>query len=239
MKFQRDDIFTGLFVVIGGLLSVATIVVILGLNLLDDREEYVLRIEKLAGVKKGTAIKIKNYTVGEVNEVIPIYGSDLYFKAIVHIDPDLVLYRGTRVNITNQNVIGDTVIDIYPSEKKEQRLQPGDTLFATNIVNLDQMVTQISGVIDSVSKMVSVFGDLAGESKNDVRFLLANLNRSIARVNNMLRLSEGEIIATMRNIRLTSQTLEKFSRQIAANPWMLLEKKGGGSSGGSGTKALP
>jgi ABC-type transporter Mla subunit MlaD len=239
MKFDRNDIFTGLFVLVGSVFGLSVLLFIAGYNLLDDRTEYWVRFEKLAGVKKGTQIKIKNFTIGEVKEVVPIYGTDLYFKARVLINKEFTIYQGTTVNITNQNVIGDAILDLTPSLVKKYPLKPQDTLFATNVTNLDQMVSQISNLVSTVNKMVETFGALAGDNKTDVKMLLTNLNGSITRVNGLLDASQGEIVAIMRNIRSTSTTLDKFTKEMAANPWKLLDKKGGSAVTPGDAPALP
>ncbi len=225
MKFERNDIFTGLFVLVGTVFGLSVLLFIAGYNLLDDRTEYWVRFEKLAGVKKGTQIKIKNFTIGEVKDVLPIYGSDLQFKARVLINKEFKIYQGTKVNITNQNVIGDAVLDILPSLSKKYVLKRDDTLFATNIVNLEQMVTQISNLVGTINRLVETFATLAGDNKNDVKMLLTNLNGSIAKVNGLLDSSQGEIVAIMRNIRSTSGTLDKFTKELAENPWKVLDKR--------------
>jgi ABC-type transporter Mla subunit MlaD len=225
MKFERNDIFTGLFVLVGTVFGLSVLLFIAGYNLLDDRTEYWVRFEKLAGVKKGTQIKIKNYTIGEVKEVLPIYGTDLQFKARVLINKEFKIFQGTKINITNQNVIGDAVLDILPSLSKKYVLKRDDTLFATNIVNLEQMVAQISNLVGTINRLVETFAALAGDNKNDVKLLLTNLNGSIARVNGLLDSSQGEIVAIMRNIRSTSGTLDKFTKELAENPWKVLDKR--------------
>jgi ABC-type transporter Mla subunit MlaD len=240
MKFERNDIFTGLFVLVGTVFGLSVLLFIAGYNLLDDRTEYWVRFEKLAGVKKGTQMKIKNFTIGEVREVVPIYGTDLHFKARVLINKEFAIYQGTKVTITNQNVIGDAVIDLTPSLVKKYILKPQDTLFATNIVNLEQMVNQISNLVSTINKLVDTFAALAGDNKNDVKMILTNLNGSIAKINGLLDSSQGEIVAIMRNIRSTSSTLDKFTKDLAKNPMMILNKKGQGGADGPGeAAALP
>ncbi len=225
MKFERNDIFTGLFVLVGTVFGLSVLLFIAGYNLLDDRTDYWVRFEKLAGVKKGTQIRIKNYTIGEVKDVVPIYGTDLHFKARVLINKEFIIYQGTRVNITNQNVIGDAVLDLMPSLAKKYILKRQDTLFATNIVNLEQMVSQISNLVGTINRLVETFATLAGDNKNDIKLLLTNLNGSIAKVNSLLDSSQGEIVAIMRNIRSTSGTLDKFTKELAQNPWKVLDKR--------------
>ena len=232
MKLQKHDFLTGVFVLIGLILGIGSILVIVSYNLVSNRVQYTLRLDKLYGIKKGTLIRVKNYTVGEVERVIPIYGTDLTFRADIFIDRDLILYRGTKVNVTNLNVIGDTVIELFPALKGKYRLKEGDTLFATNITNLDEMVSQVSSILTTVNSAIQNFGDMAGNSKGDIKSLLVNLNRSVLKINSILDASQDELILTMKNIRLTSQTLEKFSREIAANPWRIMESKPGSATRG-------
>lgn len=236
MKLDRNDIFTGLFVLVGTVFGLSVLLFIAGYNLLDDRTAYWVRFDKLAGVKKGTQIKIKNFTIGEVKEVVPVYGVDLHFKARVLINKEFAIYQGTKVTITNQNVIGDAVLDLTPTLVKKYKLKPEDTLFATNIVNLEQMVNQISGLVTTINKLIETFASLAGDNKNDVKAILTNLNGSIAKVNGLLDASQGEIVAIMRNIRSTSTTLDKFTKDIANNPWKILDKK---PHGNQESPALP
>lgn len=224
MKFQRDDIFTGLFVLIGSILAIVTLLSLLGYHVFENRVEYVMRMREIAGVQKGTVIKLKDYTVGKVLSVEPIYGASIFFKAQVSIDKDLVLYRGTKLNITKQNVIGDTVIVLYPSFEKKHRLKPGQTLFATNIVNLDAMVTKISDLITNIGTMVGEFGKIAGSSRGSVRNSLKNLNLLLERSNRVLANSEASLVESIRNIAKTTATLDRFAKKVEKNPWVILER---------------
>lgn len=225
MRLQKNDFLTGIFVIVGTVLGVSTVLVIAAYNLVSNRAEYVLRLDKLSGIKKGTQIRVKNYTVGEVEEVVPIYGTNLTFKAQIFVDRSLILYRGTRVNITNLNVIGDTVIELLPALKGKYRLKEGDNLFATNITNLDVMVEKVGNILTTVESAIANFSDVAGNSKGDLKAILVNLNQTVMKVNTILGASQKEIILTMRNIRKTSETLESFSKEIANNPWRIMQKR--------------
>ncbi|MCS6984008.1 MAG: MlaD family protein [Leptospiraceae bacterium] len=226
MKLARNDFFTGLFVIGGLLLGITTVMVIVAYNTLADRVEYILRMDRLGGVKKGTPIRIKNYTVGEVAEVIPIYSRDIYFKARIYINKSLVLYRGTRANITNQNVLGDPVIDLIPAFSGRYVLRENDTIIATNVTNLDEIINQLARTIGSIGQLADIFGDLAVESRQDLRSLLANLNSSLARINRLIDISQEELLEIMRNVRRTSATLDQFAKDLADNPWKVLERRG-------------
>ncbi len=227
MKVNKDDIFTGLFVVVGLILAIATVTFLFGYHLMDNRLSYLVRMEKLGGVKKGTAVRLKNFSVGEVTDVIPIYGDDIYFKAIISVDSGLQLYRGTRLNISNQNVIGDTIMEIMPSSERKYLLQNGDTLYAGNIVNLDEMINHISSAVANVSELIASFSNMADVNKNSVKMLLLNLNSSIVKVNHILDSSSVEIPAILTNVRKTTESLERLSKQIEKNPWSIMTEPGG------------
>ncbi len=241
MAKQKFDIFTGLFIIGGASLLIITLLVAIAYNAISNREMYYLRMEKLAGVKKGTPIRVKNYTVGEVGDIIPIFGTSVYFKAKVFIDRELILYRGTMVNIANQNVIGEPVVQLFPVTTGAYRLGYGDTLFATNIVNLDQMIAKVSSILDNVDKMIGSLSDISGESRYQLQMLLVNLNSSVLRVNSMLTSSEKDLLGILRNLANTTATLDRFSKDFADNPWKVLEKReeAADKSSGGGKVNLP
>lgn len=236
MKANKDDVFTGLFVIIGLLLAFATISFLFGYHLLENKTSYLVRMEKLGGVKKGTLVKLKNFTVGEVTRVIPIYGNDIYFKSYIKVDSALQLYRGTKINITNQNVIGDTIMEIIPSKKRNVLLREGDTIYAGNIINLDEMIAHISSAVANVSELIESFSDMADANKNSVKMLLFNLNTSIVKVNHILDSSSVEIPEILKNVRMTTESMERLSKQIEKNPWSIM---GGRSGGQKDPAALP
>lgn len=237
MRFQKEDVFTGLFVAGGLLLSILVMLLILGYGIFERNDYYIIRMEETAGVGKGTPIKIQDYKVGEITELIPIFGTSIHFKAIAKIDRQFTLFRGTKVNITNENVIGDTVLRLYPPAVKEEKLKSGDTLFATNIVNLDKMVASISNMVQNLDGIIEVFGQVAGNSKGDIKMLLVNLNSAMFKVNHILEASQVEIVEIMKNIRRTSETLDNFTADIAKNPWKVLGGKN--QNGGRSSTALP
>lgn len=233
MNFERDDVFTGLFVLIGTILSLGTISVILGYNLLENQNTYILRLEQLAGVKKGTKIRIKNFNVGQVDEVIPIYGSsDIFFKAKIRINKGLVLYRNTQINISKTNVIGDSILDIVQPISRKYPLKSGSTIFAHKIVNLDEMLNKVSEILTNLNTMIKDFNSIAGSSSNVAKMLLNNLNQTVLKTNTILDGTSEDIIDTLRNINKTSKTLRNFANTVSKDPWILLQKN-------DSKKALP
>jgi len=229
VNVQKDDIFTGLFVLIGTLLGLGLLITLLGFNVMANRTEYVLRLDQLAGLKKGTSILWKNYKVGEVVEVIPVIGSNIFFKANLYIDSNLKLYRDTKIIISKKNVIGDTVIRLSPGKKKEIILKEDDTLFATNISNLDALVDKISAMTNSLTGLVGTLDDIVGSSKNSLLGILGNFNQTSRKINTLTDASAIEVLASLKNIKSTTATLDKFMKKASKDPLGVLKKKEAGS----------
>ena len=227
MKLKKDDIFTGLFVVGGAILALITLFTILGYNVLEDRISYTVRMDSLAGIKKGTKIQWNNFTVGKVIYTTPIYGTDIYFKAIVSIDRALRLYRGSKINITKENIIGDTVMNLVASINKNVLLKEDDTLFATSITNLDEMVNNVNLILKNVSGLLGQFNGMAGSNKQYITGFLTGLNQTVGKVNNLLDATQTDVFKILRNLQSTSKTLDRFSKAVENNPMMLLQDNSG------------
>jgi ABC-type transporter Mla subunit MlaD len=184
-----------------------------------------MRMEQLNGVQKGTLIMYQNFNVGEVVNVEPLYSKAIYFRSEIRLDNMLQLYRDCKFIISKQNVIGETFIEVVPGTDFRFPLEEGATVFTENNSNLTDLLSELNIVVGDAAEVVSLVKDVAGKSKSELGLMLGNLNLSIIKINRLLDSTEGEIIETMRNLRLTSGTLEKFSREVAENPWRLLESK--------------
>ena len=184
-----------------------------------------MRMEQLNGVQKGTLIMYQNFNVGEVVNVEPLYSKAIYFRSEIRLDNMLQLYRDCKFIISKQNVVGETFIEVVPGTDFRFPLEEGATVFTENNSNLTDLLSELNVVVGDAAEVVSLVKDVAGKSKSELGLMLGNLNLSIIKINRLLDSTEGEIIETMRNLRLTSGTLEKFSREVAENPWRLLDSK--------------
>ena len=225
MNFSKADIVTGIFFLSGLFLGLFTLLFLFGYNLFDNRNSYKMRMEQLNGVQKGTLIMYQNFNVGEVVNVEPLYSKAIYFRSEIRLDNMLQLYRDCKFVISKQNVVGETFIEVVPGTDFRFPLEEGATVFTENNSNLTDLLSELNVVVGDAAEVVSLVKDVAGKSKSELGLMLGNLNLSIIKINRLLDSTEGEIIETMRNLRLTSGTLEKFSREVAENPWRLLESK--------------
>lgn len=182
-------------------------------------------MEELNGVQKGTLIKYQNFIVGEVVDVDPLYSKAIFFRSSIRVDNMLQLYRDCKFIISKQNVVGETFIEVDPGTDYRFPLQEGSTVFTLNNSNLTDLLTELNTVASDAAEVIKLVKDVAGTSKGEIGLMLTNLNLTILKINSILDASEGEIVETMRNLRMTSTTLEKFSREVAENPWRLLEDK--------------
>lgn len=225
MKFKKDNALVGLFVIIGFLISMGVLFFVLGYDFNENRITYTFRFIQLSGIKKGSEVLLKGHVVGEVKSITPIYGSNIYFKALVAIDKGLQLYRGTKSVVTNKNVIGDAALVLEIPKMKENILHPGHTIFANNTRNLDELINQMSKLTTNLNHLVASLGDLAGSNKTGVNRIIFTVNDILNKLNRITTNSEESIMHTLVNISKTTRTLRRFAAEVRRNPLLLLQGK--------------
>ena len=218
MMFKRDNALVGLFVAGGALIFISLMLFLLGYNFTDTRTEYNIRFRKLAGIKKGSDVFLKGFKVGEVSDIQPTFGSDIYFKAQILVDRGLHLYRGTKAVITNQNVIGDAALVLKLPPVKEILLLEGDTIFANQVQSIDSLIGEMAELTSNVNALVRSLGDLTGSNKQGISNILANVNGLFLRINGILDKSEGSMVNTFKNVskatELTNRVLIDLQRTL-------------------------
>jgi len=225
MKFKQESVLVGLFVASGIFISIGVLFFVLGYDFNENRNTYVFRFVQLAGIKRGSEVLLKGHIVGEVKQITPIYGSNIYFKAQVAIDKDLQLYRGTQSLVTNKNVIGDAALVLEIPKQKDNILHPGETIFANNVRNLDELINQMAKLTTNLNSLVSSLGDLAGSNKSGVSRIITQINSILNKADRIMSNSESSIMETMINIAKTTKTLRRFAAEIRRNPLILLQGK--------------
>lgn len=220
MKFNQENALVGLFVLGGFIISLGIVLFLLGYNFTEDKKSYIVRFKDLGGIKKGSEVILKGSQVGEVVEVKPTFGSNIYFKAEIKVNSGLLLYRGTQAEISNKNVIGDAALKLVLPADKDKRfpLREYDTIFANQVANLDNLISQLSKLTGNINGLVTSLGDLTGSNKQGVSNILANVNGSILRINRLLDNSEGNIQGILANgvktIKLSQRLIVQMFRVL-------------------------
>lgn len=225
LSFKNPNEFrVGLFILIPVIILLLFIILKLGYSLSGSTIDVYLKIDNISAIKKGTAIKLKGYDIGRVVELTPVYEPGLHFLATMRIKKDIVLNEDCTAIILNQNIIGDTVVEMRNPDIKGSPLRDGDVIEGLEYVNLEAVLTDVHKLLNNINDTVGVVKNISIESRQNIRGLLTDLGGSVASVNSILTNSQKDILAIMQAFRETAVTMQQISAEIKKRPMGFLMK---------------
>ena len=224
MKLEKNEIRVAIFVLLPLVILLVFIVLKLGYSFATTTIDVYMKVDNIASIKNGTQVKIKGYTVGRVVDIIPVYKPTLHFLALLRIKKEIDLYQDCSAIIMNQNIIGDTVIEIRNPSKKVEVLKPGAVIEGVEYVSLDTIVQDVHQLLATLTNTVAVIQDISLESKGNIRSLVANLSKSVETISMVLQDSQKDILAIMASFRETAKTMNEISIELKKHPVKFLFK---------------
>lgn len=224
MKLEKNEIRVAIFVLLPLVVLLVFVVLKLGYSFATSTIDVYMKVDNISSIKNGTQVKIKGYTVGRVVDIIPVYKPTLHFLALMRIKKEIDLYEDCSAVIMNQNIIGDTVIEIRNPVKKVELLRPGAVIEGVEYVSLDTIVQDVHQLLATLTTTVGVIQDISLESKGNIRNLIANLAKSVETISSVLQDSQKDILAIMASFRETAKTMNEISIELKKHPMKFLFK---------------
>lgn len=166
-------------------------------------------------------------------DLTPVYKPSLHFLATMRLRKDIELHEDCTAIILNQNIIGDTVVEMRNPDAKGAPLRNGDVIEGLEYVNLEAVLTDVHKLLNTVNDTVGVVKTISLESRQNIRGLLTDLGGSVASINSILANSQQDILATMQAFRETAVTMQQISEELKKHPMGFLLK---GKEGENGSK---
>ncbi len=225
LTFKNPNEFrVGLFILTPVIILLLFIILKLGYSLSGSTIDVYLKIDNISAIKKGTAIKLKGYDIGRVVELTPVYKPSLHFLATMRLKKDIELQEDCTALILNQNIIGDTVVEMRNPEAKSYPLRNGDVIEGLEYVNLEAVLTDVHKLLNNINDTVGVVKTISVESRQNIRGMLTDLGGSVASVNSILANSQKDILAIMQAFKETAITMQQISAEIKKRPMGFLMK---------------
>ena len=225
MKLEKNELRVAVFILIPLVILLLFVMVKLGYSVASSTIDIFLKVDSISAIKKGSAVKIKGYTIGRVVEIIPVYEPALHFLAVMRINRDVALYENCTAIIQNQNIIGDPVIEIRNPESIQEPLVEGAVIEGIEYVNLEVVVQDIHELLSTLTGTVSVIKDITSESKGNIRALVGNLSTSANTFSTLLAGSQKDILETLSSFRKTAKTMDDISVELKKHPVKFLFQK--------------
>jgi ABC-type transporter Mla subunit MlaD len=213
-----NELRVGIFILTPVIILLLFIIVKLGYSLSGSTIDVYLKIDSIAAIKKGTAIKLKGYDIGRVVELKPVYKPGLHFLATMRIKSDIDLHEDCSAIILNQNIIGDTVVEMRNPERKGSPLRNGDVIEGFEYVNLEAILRDVHNLLNNVNQTVGVVKDISTDSRQNIRGLLTNLGTTLTGVNSLLSNAQRDVPAMLQSFRETAKVVQEISVEFKKRP---------------------
>jgi ABC-type transporter Mla subunit MlaD len=218
-RTNPNELKVGLFVFIPLAIVLLFFVVKLGYSLSGSTIDVYLKIENISAIKKGTAVQLKGYDIGRVVELTPVFRPSLHFLATMRIKKDIDLHEDCSAIIMNQNIIGDTVVELRNPERKGEPLRDLDVIEGFEYVNLEAILQDVHKLLATITDTVNTLNLISNESRANIQSMTSNLNSSMESLNKILTSSENDIISTVKTFRETSETIQEISLELKKRPF--------------------
>lgn len=213
-----NEFKVGIFILIPVIMLLVFIILKLGYSLSSSTIDVYLKIDNISAIKKGTAIKLKGYDIGRVVELRPVYKPGLHFLATMRINKDIDLHEDCSAIILNQNIIGDTVVEMRNPERKGSPLRNGDVIEGLEYVNLEAILKDVHNLLSTVTDTVNVVKGITSDSRQNLKGLLTDLGTSLASVNSILGDAEKEVPEILASLRETAKIANEISIEFKQRP---------------------
>jgi ABC-type transporter Mla subunit MlaD len=157
MKFERDDAKIGLLV-LAALTLFASLAFHRTLRLLLNRELlHVVVLKNVSDLSVGTEVQLQGLRVGQTNAVeMRREGTAYHFVATIGIQPDVVLWKGTKA-VVNTRLVGGSYLDLRlpPVEERRVELRPGEPMDGETASSVNSLVTSLDELTRNLNLSVS------------------------------------------------------------------------------------
>lgn len=207
------------------------------------KKGYILytEFENVGGLDEKTRVKVAGVDAGII-EKIELKGGKARLTVIAN--RDVVLYSDASVGIKSTGLLGDKYLEIKTGSKKPA-LKDGDTIKnVVEVVDIDDMVRNLSDVSGNISNLASALNESLGTpegkkalkesilnleditaglketiSVNDkkMRTTLDNINNLITSINDLVEKNKEPLTATVGNIKDFSASLKTDGPELVAN----------------------
>ncbi len=228
----------GLFVLVAVVLLVATILLMIGVQLARPRDRYKIRFEEsVSGLENGSAVRYRGVPVGTVEKIL--IPKDDIGKVEVHIavEPDMPIKADTKAVLSTVGLTGLQFVDLVAGTPEAPPLEPGsfipaqmsvlgaltgtaqgaaekldvllaNLLYITDRQKVDKLVGEIDAVLSSLRKSSGQASDLIATATGAA----AQMDSLMTTMNGLLRRNEGHLDSVLVNL---DGTLAALNRSLA------------------------
>ncbi len=200
MKFERNEITTGLLVLTTVGVLVAVLLLLAAPGLFHSLNTFEVFFDNAGGVKPGAPVLVAGRKIGQVAAIDspvakakrPAKYPDDEVLITVSIARNAHVYRNATARMQQNGLLGEQVIDFVGGTEESGIAQVGDQFVGERIPDLNSALPRILSVIEPVTSTATL--------------TLGRLNQTIDSLNSVFG-QEGELRGALGKLRMTADNL--------------------------------
>jgi len=237
---KRDTIN---YVLVGGVVTVALVLLLVGLALITGRSgastDYLVRYRNVTGLRYGAPVFYEGYRIGEVGEIAPERNAGgTRYKVTLSVKRDWTIPKDSIARLQSSGLLADMSIGIKEGASREVLAQGGEIAGAEN-ADIFAAVGELAGQVSSLTReqitpmiallsqrVDSITGALdssAPEILGQAQTLLGKLNGASAALDDLLKPQNraavagilGNVQGLSGELRETRKTLDQTVGELA------------------------
>ena len=219
MNFERQDIGLGLFVL--GAVVVVLVGLVMAVGVLQgETTDIHVSMDNVTTLRKGSAVYVEGYRVGEISEIQPRFSPSLTFDLTLSVRGEFPLYEGTTASISTPGMIGDAVIFLrVPDRSDGQRLQDGAWISQAPSPGLSGVISRADTLARAVERVALrldrlLSPEVAGRLLEELETTLVEAQRIMSNVQGRFTQMADSL---EHGISVGSETLESVNEVVRTN----------------------
>lgn len=214
---RAQKVRLGVFLTVSIGLMVVVIAIITGANLMERRDNYVLKFRgtSVSGLEIGAQVKYNGVRVGRVERIY--IDPDTIETVVINIslEHDTPIRVDTKASISSLSLTGLKIIELTGGTSSSPRLKPG-----SEIETVKSSFDMISGKAEIVAeKLEMVLSNLviltSGENRDRILALVDNTTKVLNEVHGILSDNREPIAITIANFETASDNIRELSESPA------------------------
>ena len=200
MKFERNEIYTGLLVLVTVAILIGVILLLAVPGIFKPLHSYQIFFDNAAGLKPGAPVLVAGHQIGQVALIeAPVakarrpakYPEDEVLIT-VRIDSRAIVYRNATPRMIQNGLLGEPVIDFVGGTEESGDAQTGYVFVGERVPDLNTALPKVLAVIEPVASAATL--------------TLSELRRTVDTLNAVFG-QEGDLRAALTKLRTTADNI--------------------------------
>src|SRR5712692_8144950 len=195
MPRNREEVKVGLVVILAGILLLASLVFVGGVNLLRKKKvTYTTYFKFAGGIESGSFVRFGGLKVGSVQAAEIDPGDSTRIRVQLRVNAETPVRTNSRARISTLGFLGENYVEISPGTREAALLAPGREIPPLEIVQLADVFNNVNNITVNANRLVNDLDD-------KFMVLAANANELVKNLNAVTNPENRQHIeATLRNI---------------------------------------